>query len=96
MWELLIYLMRKILKPAWLEKYTGIYRQSGWKGIFKTGGIKLIIAFFLFKEVPDLWTWVGSLVIFSSGIYIANRESAALKERRKTGTPATDTSDQNL
>ena len=38
-----------------------------------------IIAFFLFKEVPDLWTWVGSLVIFSSGIYIANRESAALK-----------------
>lgn len=49
-----------------------------------------IIAFFLFDEVPDLWTWVGSIVIFGAGVYIANRESAALKAKRKTETPATD------
>ena len=29
--------MRKILKPAWIEKYTEIYRCSGWKGIVKEG-----------------------------------------------------------
>ena len=40
--------MRKLLKPAWLEKYTEIYRMSGWKGLIKAGGIKLIIGFFLF------------------------------------------------
>ena len=42
-----------------------------------------IIAFFLFGEVPDLWTWLGSVVIFGSGVYIANREAAAFKSGRK-------------
>jgi len=55
-----------------------------------------IIAFFLFGEVPDLWTWVGSVVIFGSGVYIANRESAAFNERRQTETPATDASGETF
>ncbi len=42
-----------------------------------------IIAFFLFGEVPDLWTWLGSVVIFGSGVYIANREAAAFKNGRQ-------------
>ena len=67
-WELLIYLMRKILKPAWLEKYTGIYRQSGWKGIFKTGGIKLIIAFFLFYLIRDSFLYILPIYLGLQGI----------------------------
>ncbi|MDG2034650.1 MAG: DMT family transporter [Rhodospirillales bacterium] len=43
-----------------------------------------LIGFFLFSEVPDAWTWVGSLVIFGAGIYIANREIAAREAGRKT------------
>jgi hypothetical protein len=45
--------MRKILKPAWIEKYTEIYRCSGWKGIVKEGGIKLIIIFFIYYLIRD-------------------------------------------
>ena len=34
-----------------------------------------VIAFFLFGEVPDLWTWIGAAVIATSAIYIAHREA---------------------
>ena len=47
-----------------------------------------LMGFFLFSEVPDAWTWVGSLVIFGAGIYIANREIAARKAGRKTRSTA--------
>jgi len=29
----------------------------------------------LFGEMPDIWTWIGAVVIFSSSYYIARRES---------------------
>ena len=45
--------MRKFLKPKWLEKYTTIYRDSGWKGIVHIGGMKMIVAFILFYLVRD-------------------------------------------
>ena len=34
-----------------------------------------VIAYFLFGEAPDLWTWVGAAVIAASAIYIARREA---------------------
>jgi len=34
-----------------------------------------IIAYFLFGEVPDIWTWAGAAVIAASAIYIARREA---------------------
>ena len=49
-----------------------------------------LMGFFLFSEVPDAWTWVGSLVIFGAGIYIANREIAARKAGRKTRSTAAE------
>jgi drug/metabolite transporter (DMT)-like permease len=45
-----------------------------------------VIAFFLFGEVPDLWTWVGAAVIAASAIYIARREAkvaAALSDTER-------------
>ncbi len=33
------------------------------------------IGLFMFNEMPDMWTWIGGSIIFSSTIYIANRES---------------------
>lgn len=33
--------------------------------------------FMIFGEVPDLWTWVGALVIVGAGVYVWHRESQA-------------------
>ena len=38
------------------------------------------IAFVLFGEVPDLWTWLGAAVIAASAIYIARREAQVAKQ----------------
>lgn len=40
-----------------------------------------VIAYFAFGEIPDLWTWIGALVIAASAIYIAQREAKVAKER---------------
>jgi hypothetical protein len=29
----------------------------------------------MFSELPDLWTWIGGLLIFGASIYIAQREA---------------------
>ncbi|MDH3335595.1 MAG: DMT family transporter [Rhodospirillaceae bacterium] len=38
-----------------------------------------IMAFFMFGEVSDIFTWVGAAIIFASGIYITRREAAIAK-----------------
>tara|TARA_B100000131_G_C18040579_1_gene582236 strand:- start:708 stop:905 length:198 start_codon:yes stop_codon:yes gene_type:complete len=50
--------MRKILKPKWFEKYKEVYKKSGWRGVVKEGGIKLIIGFFLFYLIRDTILYV--------------------------------------
>tara|TARA_B100000470_G_C19728006_1_gene363205 strand:- start:329 stop:979 length:651 start_codon:yes stop_codon:yes gene_type:complete len=35
----------------------------------------VLLGFLFFNELPDLFTWIGSAVIFSSAVYIAWRES---------------------
>ena len=64
--------MRKFLKPAWIEKYTEIYRQSGWKGIIKKGGVKLIIVFFLFYLIRDSILYLLPLYLGLQGIQSCN------------------------
>jgi drug/metabolite transporter (DMT)-like permease len=39
------------------------------------------IAWVAFSEIPDLFTWIGGIMIFASVVYIADRE------RRKSGKP---------
>ena len=36
-----------------------------------------LIGIWFFAEVPDIYTWIGAAVIFSSGLYIAHRERRA-------------------
>lgn len=45
-----------------------------------------LIGIWVFGEIPDLYTWIGAAVIFSSGLYIANRE-----RRAGRGRPAPET-----
>ena len=60
--------MRKFLKPPWLEKYTEIYRKSGWRGIVKRGGVKLIIAFFLFYLIRDTILYIVPVYLAIHGM----------------------------
>jgi drug/metabolite transporter (DMT)-like permease len=38
-----------------------------------------LMAFMVFGEVPDFWTWVGGIIIAGSAIYIAHREAKIRK-----------------
>lgn len=40
------------------------------------------LAFLLYGEVPDLWTWIGAGIIAGSSLYIAHREAVVARERR--------------
>ncbi len=53
------------------------------------------IAFLLFGEVPDPWTWVGAAIIATSAIYIARRE-ALLAAQGKLPDPTPTTLDPKL
>ena len=42
------------------------------------------IGYALFSELPNLWTWIGGSIIFSSVIYITFRESIVKKDDPKS------------
>lgn len=46
-----------------------------------------LLAWWLFAETPDLFTWIGAAVIFSAGLYIANRERKAKGAETKKADP---------
>ena len=33
-----------------------------------------LLGIWIFGELPDIYTWIGAMVVFSSGLYIAYRE----------------------
>jgi drug/metabolite transporter (DMT)-like permease len=41
-----------------------------------------LIGMFFFNQIPSVWTWVGSAVIFASGLYVIRREAMAAREGR--------------
>ena len=53
-------------------------RQAEVTAIAPVGFIRLLwaalVGYFVFSEVPDSWTWVGSFMVVSAIIYIAWRE----------------------
>ena len=42
-----------------------------------------ILAFFIFDQVPTIWTWIGGAVIFASTAYVTHREAQLARERRR-------------
>ena len=40
-----------------------------------------IWGFAVFGDLPDLWTWVGSIIIVATGLYTFNRERMAVKRQ---------------
>ena len=43
-----------------------------------------LIGYFFFMEVPDIWTWIGASLIFSSILFIAYREAINKNSLLKT------------
>ena len=43
-----------------------------------------LIGLFIFAEQPDIWTWVGGVIIFISVVYITYREAFKKKGTQKT------------
>ena len=41
--------------------------------------VAALLGFFIFDEVPDIWTVIGTLVIIAASLYIARREANARK-----------------
>jgi drug/metabolite transporter (DMT)-like permease len=47
-----------------------------------------LIAWMLFGELADIWTWVGAGIIAGSSIYIARREAAVAREAKRKASGA--------
>jgi drug/metabolite transporter (DMT)-like permease len=47
-----------------------------------------IIAWFVFGELPDLWTWIGAAVIVAASTYIAHREATVARTRHAQAATA--------
>ena len=39
-----------------------------------------LVAFVMFAEAPDIWTWTGALVITGAALYVARREAQLAKQ----------------
>jgi S-adenosylmethionine uptake transporter len=37
--------------------------------------------YLVFGQLPDLWTWVGAMIIVATGVYTLNRERLAIRSR---------------
>ena len=37
------------------------------------------IGFAVFGELPDIWVWVGGIVIFTASVYLIHREAVAAR-----------------
>ncbi len=47
-----------------------------------------MLGYFLFFQKPDVWTFVGAAVIFSSALYISHREAVRRSQIKTAGTQA--------
>ncbi|MPZ78755.1 MAG: EamA family transporter [Deltaproteobacteria bacterium] len=41
--------------------------------------VAAVIGFLAFRELPDIWAWVGGAVIFSASLYMVRRETRAAR-----------------
>ena len=46
--------------------------------------------YFLFKEIPDLWTWIGGIIVFSSVLIITYNERSKEEKKNKNIINAID------
>lgn len=47
----------------------------------------VIIGYLVFAELPDIWVWVGAIVIFGASVYLAHREAVAAGRGKEASSP---------
>ena len=57
------------LKPKFIEKYTDIYRNDGFKGLVKKGGWKFLFYFFMFYLIRDTILYILIPYLAWQGIF---------------------------
>jgi len=40
-----------------------------------------LYGFFIFGQLPDAWTWIGTVIIVATGLYTLNRERAVIRRK---------------
>jgi len=64
---------------------TNSYRSADATAVFPFDFARLpftaVLAYFVFAQSTDLWTWVGAIVIFTASAYQMRREARAARER---------------
>ena len=67
---------------------TGAFKVADATVVFPVDYTRLVwasvIGYLVFSEVPDVWTWVGGTIIFSSTTYIAYREAVIRRARERS------------
>ncbi len=48
-----------------------------------------LVGYVVFAETPDAWTWAGAVVIFTSGLYTAHRETRLSRAKTPSSPSAT-------
>jgi drug/metabolite transporter (DMT)-like permease len=48
-----------------------------------------VLAYFVFDQVPTIWTWIGGAVIFASTAYVTHREAQLAREGRRAASRET-------
>jgi len=46
-----------------------------------------IVGYLFFSQAPDIWTWIGAIIIAAAGVYIARREARADWAHRTPPSP---------
>jgi len=70
------------------------FREADTSAVMPVDFLRLLwssmFGFLLFAEVPDIWVFVGAVVIFSSTVYLAYREAKIARQttRSATGPPS--------
>lgn len=77
-WQLFLMFIMGLLGNIAQMSRTQAYRFADLSALAPFDFVRLLwmalFGFVFFGEVPDIWTWVGGIVIFSSSTYIALRE----------------------
>ena len=60
--------IKNLFKSKFLRKYTGIYKEDGFKGVLKVGGWRVITYFVLFYLIRDTILYIIVPYLIVKGI----------------------------
>ena len=59
---------KKFLVPKWIDAYTDTYREGGFRGLLKKGGVRLLVIFILFYLIRDSILYLVIPYLIAKGV----------------------------